>query len=204
MNTTEMAIAAFSPNAAKYAAELESAMLKGGILSQIEKAHFMAQMAVESADFSKLEENLNYSSTRLRQVFNKYFPTDAKALEYAHRPEAIGNRVYANRYGNGNEASGDGYKYRGRGFTQLTFHDNYRDASQSIFKSSILLVNPGLAAMPETAAKIAVWYWNSRSCCGPARNDDIVGVTQKINGGQNGIADRKLYLIRAKKVFNIT
>lgn len=201
--STEVAIARLGANAARYAYALETAMLNGGILSQIEKAHFIAQMAHETQGFTRFDENLNYSAKRLREVFSKYFPTDALAKQYAGKPERIANRVYANRYGNGSESSGDGYKYRGRGFTHLTFKDNYRDASLAIFHDQRLVTDPTLAAEPMTAAQIAVWYWNSRECCGPARNDDIAAVTRKINGGYNGLEDRRGWLVRTKEVFGV-
>lgn len=180
---------------------LEREMIKGGIISLIEKAHFAAQIAHETLGFKKYEENLNYSAKRLREVFRKYFPTDALAAQYAGNKQKIANRVYANRMGNGNEASGDGYKFRGRTPIHLTGKENYHKASMAIFGDDRLVDNPDMALEVDTMAQVAVWYWNHKECCGPSRRDDISTVTYRINGGYNGIDDRKERLAAAKKVF---
>lgn len=182
---------------------LETAMITGGIVSAQEKAHFAAQLAHETQGFTRFEENLNYSAKRLREVFRKYFPTDTLANQYANHKVKIGNRVYANRMGNGNEASGDGYKYRGRTAIHLTGKENYSRASQAIFGDDRLVDDPDLALDPGISAKIAVWYWNWKECCGPSRNNDIATVTYRINGGYNGLNERKEWLKKAAKVFGL-
>lgn len=144
--------------------------------------HFLAQCSHESGGFRTLRENLNYSSERLLQVFPKYF-TKELAEKYGRHPEMIANRVYASRMGNGDEKSGDGWKYRGRGLIQLTGKSNY----EAFFKS-----NPGYSPeyleTSEGAAKSAVWFWKSR---GLDKETDVVKITKKINGGVNGLNDRK-------------
>jgi len=203
MNTTEMALVELGAPG-HIAVALESAMLDGGVVIALEKAHFAAQIAHESSGFIAKQESLNYSADRLAIIFKKYFPTKELRAEYAHNARRIGSRVYAGRYGNGNEVSGDGYKYRGRGLIMLTFHDNYLDASLSIYGDNRLLINPDLALEDNVAAKIAVWFWNKKGCRIPALADDIETVTRKINGGLNGLEDREKWLVRAKKAFNIT
>jgi putative chitinase len=203
MNTIEMALAQLGANK-EMAFALETAMIAGGITNPLEKAHFAAQMAHESSGFSRLEENLNYGADRLRQVFRKYFPTVELAKEYEHKPIRIGSRVYANRYGNGSEATCDGYNYRGRGIIMLTFKNNYKEASYGVNNSDLFVAHPEAVAEPNAAAAVAVWFWNKKKCGEPARQDDIVAVTLKINGGYNGLEDRKRWLVRAKQAFNLT
>ena len=107
-------------------------------------AAFVAQAAHESGNFTALHENLNYRAVTLRKVFPKYFPTDEMAAQYAQKPERIANRVYANRMGNGDEASGEGWYFRGRGIVQITGKNNYTKCSQSLFESKLLVENPDL------------------------------------------------------------
>jgi Predicted chitinase len=203
MNTTEMALVQLGAPG-HIAVALETAMLSDGIVQALEKAHFAAQIGHESSGFVAKQENLNYSADRLGIVFKKYFPTKELRAEYAHNARRIGNRVYAGRYGNGSEISGDGYKYRGRGLIMLTFHDNYLEASLSLYGDNRLLINPDLALDDDVAAKIAVWFWNKKGCRPLALSDNIEAVTRKINGGLNGLEDRKEWLVRAKRAFNIT
>lgn len=200
MNSIEVAIDSLGGHAQKYAVALEKAMIEGGILSALEKAHFLAQIAHESAMFTAISENLNYSAAGLRKVFPTHF-TDAEALIYGRKPEAIANRAYAGRNGNGNEASGEGWKYRGRGLIQLTGKVNYKQASLAIYKDTRLLDYPDMACEPDEAAKIAVWFWNMKDCCGPAKRDDTDTITKRINGGLNGLEDRKQLLAKFKQLF---
>lgn len=164
----------------------------------LEMAHWMAQMCHESMGFTALHENLNYSQARLRQIFPKYFSV-AQAKAYARKPQAIANRAYANRLGNGSEASGDGWRYRGRGLTHLTGKANYREAGR--YLGIDLVKEPDLAADPEIAVRIAIWFWESRGCGNQAIRDNVRGVTRLINGGQNGIAQRIKLTIKAKTMF---
>jgi putative chitinase len=154
-------------------------------------AAFIAQCSHESAGFMILTENLNYKAATLRKIFPKYFPDDATAQRYASMPnkqEAIANKVYASRMGNGDEASGDGYKYRGRGLIQLTGKQNY-----SWFAAS-LEISPEEATEYlgtfEGAAQSACWFWETNKLNQWADKGDIVTLTKRINGGTIGLDDR--------------
>jgi len=151
-------------------------------------AMFLAQVGHESGGLSVIQENLNYRAERLAVVFPKYFK-DVNTSGYAHDPESIANRVYASRMGNGNEASGDGYKYRGRGLIQLTGRNNYAsfasDMDMSIGEAIEYL------STPEGAAMSAGWYWNKNDLNQWADNSDVITVTKKINGGTIGLAERE-------------
>src|SRR5690606_13433976 len=132
--------------------------------------------------------NLNYSAEGLLKTFGKYF-TSLQAKEYARKPEKIANRVYANRGGNGNETSGDGWKYRGRGFIQLTLKDNYKALSNATGIDYVS--NPDLLLNEADAMISALWYWNKRNLNKYADVGDLKGATRVINGGYNGLADRQ-------------
>jgi putative chitinase len=154
-------------------------------------AAFMAQCAHESGSFTALKENLNYKPATLRKLFGKYFPTDALAEEYCSKPnkqEAIASRIYANRMGNGDEASGDGYKYCGRGLIQLTGKSNYVAFADS------LEITPEEAsdylATFEGAAQSACWFWETNNLNALADKGDILNMTKSINGGTIGLEDR--------------
>lgn len=161
-------------------------------------AAFVAQAAHESAEFTRLEENLNYSAEALLKTWPTRFITKQQADLYARRPEKIANFVYANRIGNGDEVSGDGFNFRGRGVFQLTGRANYRSASIAIAGNDWLLVNnPELVAMPEYAAETAAWYWESNHLNEFADSGDFALLTRKINGGTTGLRERTAYLYRA-------
>lgn len=165
-------------------------------------AHFLAQVAHESGSLRYVSENLNYSAKALRAVFGKYFPTDPDAEEFARQPEKIANRVYADRMGNGDEASGDGWRYRGRGLIQLTGKDNYQRFGQAVDQDAVASPDQ-LAENPDLAVATAGWYWDSRNLNEYADQDDIKQITRRINGGYNGLEDREEYLARAKNVLGI-
>lgn len=154
-------------------------------------AAFIAQCAHESGGFTAIRENLNYRWQTLRKIFPKYFPTDELAQQYASKPnkaEAIANRVYANRMGNGDEASGDGYRYSGRGLIQLTGKENY-----SWFAASLGITPEEASEYMETfegAAQSACWFWETNSLNRWADAGDILMLTKKINGGTIGLEDR--------------
>lgn len=162
-------------------------------------AHFLAQCAHESANFKATVENLNYSAKSLRAVFGKYFPDDETAKLYERKPEKIANIVYANRMGNGDKASGEGWKYRGRGYIQLTGKDNYR-AFDAVVPENIL-DNPDLVATKYPLLS-AAWFWNRANLNALADKGStdavITSITRRINGGTHGLADR----ISKFKVFN--
>ena len=151
-------------------------------------AHFVAQCAHESGNFNFIEENLNYRAASLMSVFKKYFPTQELAQQYEKKPEKIANRVYANRMGNGDEASGDGYRYRGRGLIQLTGKDNY-----TFFAGSLgIPVEEAAAYMAtfEGAAQSACFFWEQNKLNRFADANDVKGLTRAINGGFIGLEDR--------------
>jgi predicted chitinase len=153
-----------------------------------ERAAFLAQVDHESGGFRNDEENLNYSAKRLREVFPKYFKTDAEAQAAANDPEAIANKVYGGRMGNVN--AGDGYKFRGRGAIQLTGRAKYEEASKAL--GIDLVNNPDLMKDPAVSAKVAMWYWTStKGLAQAARDGDDTLVRRKVNGGTNGLADTK-------------
>jgi putative chitinase len=151
-------------------------------------AGFLAQCGHESSDFTRLTENLNYGAPGLVATFPKYFPTLESAQPYARQPEKIANHVYANRFGNGPEESGDGFRYRGRGAIQLTFHDNYQAFANAIGKSL-----PDTVAYCETlegAIESACFYWKNRNINPFADAKDIQGMTKLINAKLLGLDDR--------------
>lgn len=154
-------------------------------------AAFVAQCAHESANFMVLRENLNYRAPTLRKIFPKYFPTDALAQQYASMPnrqEAIANKVYANRMGNGPEESGDGFRYCGRGLIQLTGKQNY-----SWFAASLSISVEEASEYLQTfegAAQSACWFWETNNLNQWADKGDILTLTKRINGGTIGLEDR--------------
>jgi putative chitinase len=162
-------------------------------MSPSRAAHFFAQTAHESGGFKSFSENLNYSAKGLRQIFGKYFKTDLEAQMYARQPERIANRVYANRMGNGDAASGDGWKYRGRGALQLTGKDNYK-AFADYVKRPDVMTNPDLVS-GELCFESALWFFDKNklwSICDKGVNDAaILALTKRINGGTHGLDDRK-------------
>jgi putative chitinase len=167
-------------------------------------AAFMAQCAHESGGFTALKENLNYKPATLRKLFAKYFPTDALAEEYCAKPnkqEAIASRIYASRMGNGDEASGDGYKYCGRGLIQLTGKSNYIAFADS------LEITPEEAseylATFEGAAQSACWFWESNKLNQWADKGDILTLTKRINGGTIGLEDRIKHYEHALHVLGV-
>ena len=154
-------------------------------------AAFIAQCAHESGGFTALKENLNYKPATLRKIFPKYFPDDAIANEYCSRPnkqEAIANRVYCNRMGNGDEASGDGWKYAGKGLIQLTGKQNYTWFAASL-KITVEEASEYLLTF-EGAAQSACWFWETNNLNQWADKGDIVTLTKRINGGTIGLDDR--------------
>lgn len=151
-------------------------------------AAFLAQCAHESAGFKFLKENLNYKAASLRRVFPKYFPNDALAAQYANKPEMIANRVYGNRMGNGDESSGDGFRYCGRGLIQLTGKNNYQAFAESIETPVEEL--PEYLGTFEGAVQSACWFWETNNLNQWADKGDILTLTKRINGGTIGLEDR--------------
>ena len=154
-------------------------------------SHFLAQCGHESANFRAVKENLNYSAEGLNKTFKKYFPTLEFAKDYARQPERIASKVYANRMGNGNEASKDGFKYLGRGFIQLTGKANYLEFDKSVPED--IMANPELVASKYPLAS-AAWFWNKNGLneiADKGATDAVVkSITKRVNGGTIGLADR--------------
>jgi len=205
MNATQLS--QIMPRAgAPYIAALIAAMAEFGINTPARQQMFIATVAHESAQLTVLVENLNYSAEALRRVFGKYFPTDAMAANYARQPERIANRVYANRGGNGNEASGDGWRYRGAGAIQLTFRDNHA-ACAAYFNRPVESIGDWLRT-PEGACRSAGWFWSTNKINRFADVNDFDGVSDAVNrgsktaavGDSNGWADRLAYFNLARKV----
>ncbi|TGX80525.1 glycoside hydrolase family 19 protein [Palleniella muris] len=183
----------YLPYINKYAEEFQ-------VNTSLRIVHFLAQVAVESNELRCVEENLNYSSKGLLTTFPKYFSRNTAAL-YARKPEKIANKVYANRCGNGNEASGDGWRYRGRGLFQLTFRANY--SAYKTYCGFDVVNKPDLIAQPLGATRSAFWYWWKHGLNLLADADNTIAIRKKINGGTNGLPDVQKYVERGKKVFNI-
>lgn len=159
---------------------------------------FLAQVGHESGGLTKLHENLNYKAARLVQIFPKYFK-DVDPNDYGGKPEAIANRVYANRMGNGSEDSGDGYRFRGRGAIQLTGKSNYTACGNDLEVD--LIGNPDWLETPEGAIMSAAWFWDQHDLNDYADNADVTMVTKKINGGTIGLEERKELFEEALKIF---
>lgn len=167
--------------------ELQGAIEFAGITSPTELAHFLSQCHHESGGFNVVSENLNYSAKGLNEIFPKYFDTKT-ALKYERKPEAIANRVYANRLSNGNEASGDGWKFRGRGYIQLTGAANYLLFGNSI--QVTLLQSPELVATKYPLLS-AAWFWKRNVKPRLKPTSTVSDITKLINGGLNGLEDRQ-------------
>jgi putative chitinase len=158
-------------------------------------AHFMSQIEHESG-LKPISENLNYSAKGLLNTFSKYFTTTKLANDYARQPEKIANKVYASRMGNGDEASGEGWAFRGRGFIQLTGKSNYILLSKDTRID--FLNNPDLLLQEPNALIAALWFWNKNKLNDLADKDDAKGITRRINGGFNGLDHRLDLLIKWK------
>ena len=171
--------------------ELPLVMEKFGISNPTRLAHFLSQVAHESGNFKFVNENLNYSSKGLVAIFKKYFPTEALAMTYQRKADKIANKVYASRMGNGDEASGDGYKFRGRGYIQLTGKDNYKAFSDFIGEDCV--ANPDLVATKYPLTSAAFFFHKNKlwDICDKGHSHDIVtAVTKRVNGGTIGLDDR--------------
>lgn len=175
----------FGPNTLKKAAEFYK-------LTPERAAHFFAQLSHETAEFKLFSENLNYSADGLKKIFPKYFPTSILANAYARNPQKIANRAYANRMGNGDEASGDGYKFRGRGAIQLTGKSNYQNFAKHI-KNQEIMTKPELVAS-DYAFESAIFFFDRNKlwdiCDKGVTDAMILSLTKRINGGTTGLSHR--------------
>lgn len=176
---------------------LNAAMKEFGIDTPKRQAMFLAQCAHESGNFSRITENLNYRAETLLKVFPKYFKTLTEAQSFEKKPEKIANRVYGGRMGNGAEATGEGYKYRGRGLIQLTGKDNYTACGKDLKVD--LHTKPDYLLTAEGAARSAAWFWGKNGLNKFADAGDITGCTKRINGGTIGLEDRKKHYELALK-----
>lgn len=152
-------------------------------------AGFLAQTAHESGGFTAVKENLNYSAKGLMGIFKKYFPTEELAKQYERKPEKIANRVYANRMNNGDEASGDGFKFCGRGLIQLTGRANYTKFAEDLGMSIEDTIK--YLETPNGAVASAGWFWDNNNLNQYCDSGDFVMLTKRINGGTIGLADRQ-------------
>jgi putative chitinase len=181
---------AFGPKTMKAAMEFYK-------LSAVRAAHFFGQTSHETGEFKTFSENLNYSAAGLKKIFKKYF-NDLTALAYARNPEKIANKVYGNRMGNGDEASGDGWKFRGRGALQLTGKSNYEAFAKYLCKPEIL-IKPEMVA-DEYAFESAMFFFDKNKlwdiCDRGVNEDSMLKLTKRINGGTNGLEHRKALTIK--------
>ena len=172
-------------------AQLPDTIAKFELNTPLRLAHFLAQAGHESGGFKLVNENLNYGAKGLLGIFKKYFPTEAKAKEYERKPEKIANLVYGSRMGNGAEITGEGYKFRGRGYIQLTGKDNYK-AFDAVVTESIV-DNPDLVATKYPLLS-AAWFFHKNGlhkiADGGATDAVVTSVTKRVNGGTIGLPDR--------------
>ena len=172
-------------------AQIPGVMESFGVNTPLRLAHFLAQCGHESGGFRLTQENLNYSAKGLMGIFKKYFPTQALADAYARKPEKIANKVYGNRMGNGPEASGEGFKFRGRGYIQLTGKQNYTAFDAAV--PDDILANPDLVSTKHALAS-AAWFWKKNGlnliADTGSSNEVVTKITKRVNGGTIGLADR--------------
>ena len=180
-----------------HASALEDARQTSSVTTARRLCHFLGQIFVETGGFANMEENLNYKDpARLDGIFSAVHGSEDARDLIRRGPEAIANRVYANRIGNGDEASGDGWRYRGSGYKQLTGRSNYREIGGIV--NLDLEGNPELAREPRTAASVAFAFWDARQCSPLADRGDVEGVTEKINGpAKLGLQERRAATLRA-------
>jgi putative chitinase len=180
---------------------LNYTMSRFAISSPMRRAAFLAQVAHESLQLTRMEESLFYKrADRLREIYPRYFAqmTEMDLALYLGQPQRVANRVYANRMGNGDEASGDGWRYRGRGLFMLTGKDNYTLCSHGIGVN--LLEEPDKLLTPEYASVSAGWVWKWKGLNTLADQDDFEAITRRLNGGLNGQEDRVAFYDRATEV----
>lgn len=163
-----------------------------------QRAAFIGQCGHECGNFKVLEENLNYRAATLMKLWPKRFPTQEIANEYEKKPQKIANKVYSSRMGNRDEASGDGYRFRGRGCIQLTGSDGYFHAGKALGVD--FWANPDLVSTPKYAALTAGWFWSTHNCNDLAESANWTALTKKINGGTIGLDDRIKHINHALEV----
>lgn len=189
-------------DAEQWTTHLNAAMSRFHIDTRLRQAHFLAQIAHESGQLRILRENLNYSDSALLRVYPKYF-NERLAKEYEHKAERIASRVYGNRMGNGPESSGEGFKYKGRGPIQITGKINYTNLSKDLYDDNRLVDNPDMLMLYSEGALSAAWFWDKANLNEVADKDSVEQVTKRINGGYNGLDDRKKFLATAKQALGV-
>lgn len=182
----------------KWAPHLTETFERFGINTPARQAAFIGQCSHESANFKTLQENLNYSAESLHRVWPSRFPSVDAAQPYHRHPEKIANKVYGGRMGNGDEASGDGWRYHGRGLIQLTGRANYKAAGDAL--GADLVGDPNLVANERYAALTAGWFWKTHGLNELADAHDNVAITKRINGGTIGLDDRVAHTTQAMHV----
>jgi putative chitinase len=195
--------------AALWTDALNDAMCACAISRTTRQAAFLAQMMVESAELRRVEESLDYSAQRLRQAWPLRFPSDEVAARYAHNPAALANYVYGGRLGNGDEASGDGWRFRGRGLVLLAGRDNYAAFARAMGIDTVGA--PDLLLDPAGAALSAAWFWQSHGLNeladlldGDTPDGAFVQITRRIDGGTAGLPERQAYWQRAREALGGT
>ena len=183
---------------AEWVDALNETFARFNLTTNNQKAMFIGQCSHESGNFRLLQENLNYKAATLMKLWPKRFPTLEVANQYAGNARAIANKVYADRMGNRDEASGDGYRFRGKGLVQLTGHSNHFHAGKALGVDFVM--QPDLVATPKYAALTAGWFWETHKLNPPADALDYTKVTKIINGGTIGLDDRIKHIQHALAV----
>ena len=194
-------LTAIGVDADRWARPLATACALHDILTESREQMFLAQCCHESAGFTRLVENLNYSADGLIRTWPSRF-TAAEAVRMERRPEVIANYVYAGRMGNGDEASGDGWRYRGRGVIQITGRSNYMRFGRAI--GADLIASPELLEADDLACRSAAWFWQTNGCNELSDAHNFTGTTRRINGGMNGQADRLRWLVKIRQAWSDT
>lgn len=188
-------------NCLKYIDILNNTFARYQVNTPLRVAHFLSQVGHESSSFAVMQENLNYSAEGLVRTFGKYFPTMQVARQYARQPMKIASKVYANRLGNGSEATGDGWTYRGKGAIQLTGKKNHEVYGKNVGVDFV--ANPELLLTLPHVIDCSGWYFSVMNLLPVCDNDNCKILTRKINGGYNGYDDRVKRLIFAKQALGI-
>lgn len=179
-------------NVSSWFTAFDAILPKYNITTKNRVAAFLAQTCFESSRYDVLQEDLNYSAEGLLKTFPTHFDA-ATAVQYAHQSQKIANHVYASRYGNGDEASDDGWTFSGKGIIQVTFRSNYEDCSKFIYGDDRLVQNPELLLQPMDAINSGVWFWQSHNLSDLADVNNFAAITKAINGGLNGEIQREDY-----------
>lgn len=194
--TLEDRLKLFSPASLRFSAGIADAIQYADLTTTNRITMFLAQCAHESSGFLRTVENLNYSADGLLATFHNRF-TSEEAKQYARKPEQIANHAYSGTLGNGDEASGDGWKFRGRGLIQLTCKGNYAACSLAVYGDDRLLSQPQLLEAPSGAAKSAAYFWRANGLNKYADAGDFEGLTGRINRAKHGLDARKVWLEKA-------